>query len=145
MPTHYTYTEAARILGVSRRTISRRIQSGELPTVEVDGARRVVLDIPDGAQSVPDAPTGMPVPTPAQDAEIAALRAQLAAVESERDHLRATVDKLAGTVDRLTISLAQLSGAVVDQQVLAAGVDTSEDDTAPPEPVQRPWWAFWRA
>ncbi len=140
MPTHYTYTEAARILGVSRRTISRRIQSGELPTVEVDGARRVVLDIPDGAQPAPDAPTGTPGHVPAQEVGIAQLRARLEAVESERDHLRATVDKLAGTVDRLTISLAQLSGTVVEQRALGA----SEVNTAAPEPAQRPWWAFWR-
>ncbi len=39
MPTHYTYTEAARILGVSGRTISRRIplQSSDLPTVPEKG------------------------------------------------------------------------------------------------------------
>ncbi len=145
MPTHYTYTEAARILGVSRRTISRRIQSGELPTVEVDGARRVVLDIPDGAQPAPDAPTGTPGHVPAQEVDIAQLRARLEAVESERDHLRATVDKLAGTVDRLTISLAQLTGTVVEQRALDAGIDTPEVDTDPEKPVQRRWWAFWRA
>ncbi len=92
--------------------------------MEVDDARRVVLDIPEGAQPAPDAPAGTPDPTPAQDAEVTALRAQLAAVESERDHLRATVDKLAGTVDRLTLSLAQLTGTVVEQRALDTGIDT---------------------
>ena len=34
---HVTVSEAGRILGVSRRTIQRRISAGELPTVEVGG------------------------------------------------------------------------------------------------------------
>ncbi|MDP9351603.1 MAG: hypothetical protein M3P51_08705, partial [Chloroflexota bacterium] len=81
----------------------------------------VVLDIPvdsqPGVSSAESAAHGMPSPTE----DTAALRARLAAVEEERDHLRATVDKLAGTVDRLTISLAQLSGTVVEQRALEAG------------------------
>ncbi len=71
--------------------------------------------------------------------ELVAMRARLQAVEEERDHLRQTVDKLTGTVDRLTISLAQLSGTVVEQQALDTGQDTPE----PPRPVQRAWWRFW--
>jgi len=68
-----------------------------------------------------------------------AVCARLQAVEEERNHLRQTVDKLTGTVDKLTISLAQLSGTIVDQQALDSGQDTPE----PPRPVQRAWWRFW--
>jgi len=68
-----------------------------------------------------------------------AVCARLQAVEEERAHLRQTVDKLTGTVDRLTISLAQLSGTIVDQQAL----DTGQDPPEPPRPVQRRWWRFW--
>lgn len=35
------YDEAARRLGVSRRTVQRLVASGELPTVELGGACRV--------------------------------------------------------------------------------------------------------
>lgn len=37
-------TEAARRLGVSVRSIQRRIRAGELPSVRVGGSRRVRLD-----------------------------------------------------------------------------------------------------
>ncbi len=137
-------TEAARILGVSRRTVSRRIAAGQLPTVEVSGARRVVLDIPGGSEPGVPSNEGTHGTVPILEADNSVLRARLAAVEEERDHLRATVDKLAGTVDRLTISLAQLSGTVVEQRALEAGRDTAMEDTAPQKPLQRPWWAFWR-
>ncbi len=139
-------TEAARILGVSRRTVSRRIAAGELPTVEVNGARRVVLDIPGTSEPGVSPSEGTPSAPPMPTEDMAALRARLAAVEEERDHLRATVDKLAGTVDRLTISLAQLSGTVVEQRALeagTAGTDAHVEDTALQKPLQRPWWRFW--
>jgi excisionase family DNA binding protein len=96
---HVTASEAARILGVSRRTVTRRIADGTLRTVEVGNARRVVLEMPEDAQ--PGHGT-TPASADGQLAQIAHLRAQLEAVTSERDHLRSTVDKLAGTVDRLT-------------------------------------------
>ncbi len=129
---HVSIAEAARVLGVSRRTIDRRIATGKLKTVEQDGARLVVLE------DTPD--TATPETPPETDmSELVAMRARLQAVEEERDHLRQTVDKLTGTVDRLTISLAQLSGTIVEQQALDTGNERSE----PPRPAQRPWWRFW--
>ena len=35
--------EAARRLGLSKRVVERKVRSGELPSVKVGGARRVVL------------------------------------------------------------------------------------------------------
>jgi hypothetical protein len=117
---------------VSRRTIDRRIAAGKLRTVDQDGARLVVLeDTPDSATPETPSKTDM--------SELVAVRARLQAVEEERDHLRQTVDRLTGTVDRLTISLAQLSGTIVDQQALDTGQDTPETQ----RPVQRAWWRFW--
>lgn len=132
MSQNVSVSEAARVLGVSRRTVDRRIAAGKLRTVDQDGARLVVLeDTPDPATPETPPETDM--------SELVAVRARLQAVEEERDHLRQTVDKLTGTVDRLTISLAQLSGTIVDQQALDTGQDTPEA----PRPVQRPWWRFW--
>ncbi len=137
MPQYVSVSDAAHVLGVSRRTVDRRIRSGQLSVIVQDGQKLVVLEDKPGTPVMSETP-------PDTVSELATLRAQVEMLTSERDHLRQTVDKLSGTVDRLTISLAQLSGAVVDQQALVAGVDTPEGDTAPPESVQRPWWQFWR-
>jgi excisionase family DNA binding protein len=129
---YVSVSEAARVLGVSRRTVDRRIASGKLRTVDQDGTRLVVLeDTPVPAMSATPTETAM--------SELVAMRARLQAVEEERDHLRQTVDKLTGTVDRLTISMAQLSGTIVEQQALDTGQDTPDT----PRPAQRAWWRFW--
>ncbi len=132
MSQNVSVSEAARVLGVSRRTVDRRIAAGKLRTIDQDGARLVVLeDTP---------PPAAPKTLPETDmSELVSVRARLAAVEEERDHLRQTVDKLTGTVDRLTISLAQLSGTIVDQRAL----DTGQDTTDAPRTARRPWWRFW--
>jgi excisionase family DNA binding protein len=132
MSQYVSVSEAARVLGVSRRTVDRRIAAGKLRTVDQDGARLVVLE------DTPDPPASE-TPSKTDMSNFVAVCARLQAVEEERAHLRQTVDKLTGTVDRLTISLAQLSGTIVDQQALDTGQDTPE----PPRPAQRPWWRFW--
>ncbi len=133
MPQYVSVSDAARVLGVSRRTVDRRIRSGQLSVIVQDGQKLVVLEDKPGTPVMSETP-------PDTVSELATLRAQVEMLTSERDHLRQTVDKLSGTVDRLTISLAQLSGTVVEQRALPAG----EADTAAQEPVQRAWWAFWR-
>ncbi len=132
MSRNVSVSEAARVLGVSRRTVDRRIAAGKLRTIDQDGARLVVLE-----DTPPPAASKTPPET--DTSELVSVRARLAAVEEERDHLRQTVDKLTGTVDRLTISLAQLSGTVVEQRAL----DTGQDTTDAQRPLQRGWWRFW--
>lgn len=60
-----TISEAAQILGVTTRTVQRRIDSGEIKTIEVDGTRFVCLSTPDSAptDSAPVAQTA-PMQTP---------------------------------------------------------------------------------
>ncbi len=136
MPKNVTITEAARILGVSRRTVYRQIETGELHSIQVGNARRVVLD----TASI------NPTVTSDTDTENAQLRAQLAAVTAELEATRQDRDRwheharqLGTTVDRLAVTNAQLRGTVVDQQALGTGQDTP----GAPRPVQRPWWRFW--
>ncbi len=136
-------SDAARILGVSRRTVDRRIRAGQLSTIVRDGQKLVVLGNTSGAQPV-ETVSETPVETPPDTVtELVALRTELEAVKGERDHLRQHLDKLTGTVDRLTISLAQLSGTIVDHRALEAGTDTHAEVAASQRPVQRPWWRFW--
>lgn len=94
--------EAAQVLGVSRRTVERRVKAGTLATTFVEGRKLVIL-----SDELLDATTDDESdvrPTGAADAtvaELAALRAQLAAVTEERDFLRVTVSRLLDTQARL--------------------------------------------
>ncbi len=143
MPQTVTIADAARILGLHRRTVERRIKSGELTAVTTAGRRMVVLE---------DTPTSEPLPqssaTPPRHADGSAadnaalveeLRARVADLQEERDHWRQTAADLSRNLSEVTGTLYALREAL-GWQALTPG----EQDTAPPEPVQRPWWQFWR-
>ncbi len=151
---HVTVSEAGRILGVSRRTIQRRISAGELPTVEVGGARRVVLD---SASESPHAPSDTPSAHAQVDADVSHLKERVAALEVELGEVRQDRDRWYGhaqsqgaTIDRLTVTLAQLGDRVVEQRAISAPESPQEAGNAgetvqfPQAPTQTPWWAFWR-
>ncbi len=115
-------SEAARVMGVSRRTIQRRIQAGQLATVDAGGVRYVVLD--DTEVSAPP-----PAARVATGEEVAALRAELAAVTSERDYLR----------QQLTGALGVLHAHGVTRMIDAP----SQPERTAQKPLQRAWWRFW--
>ncbi len=150
---HVTVSEAGRILGVSRRTIQRRISAGELPTIEVSGVRRVVLD---SASDNAYAPSDMPSAHAQIDADVSYLRERIAALEAELGEVRQDRDRWYGhaqsqgaTIDRLTVTLAQLGDRVVEQRVLSApespqdAGNAGETVQSPQVPTPRPWWRFW--
>ena len=112
--------EAARRLGVSVRTVQRRIAAGELDaeTVVTPRGQRVVVTLPTEIREPADTVT-----TP--DSDVSAL---LAEVRAERDWLRGRVETLETTVRGLTIALSQA------QQIAQLGPvgDTAPDsDTTP--------------
>ncbi len=150
-----TIEEAATRLGVSARTVYRRIAAGDLRTVEEAGRQWVLLE--DNA-----APVGLPgaerIRYAADRAMIDKLSdddrqvsdtvsvdvlAMIAALEAERDHLRRANDKLTDTVSKLadnvselnrtlqgqTIRLAQLEGRVIDTR--AAATPREQPQTPP--------------
>lgn len=148
MPT-VSQSEAARRLGVSRRTIKRRIEAGELPTP--DGVH-VVLPDPDapipahehaqadahrvptsdygagaGFPSAEDLHTGQNFPTRERDD----LAARLECAESRIDRLLGIVDEQNRTIQAQTIRLAQLEGRMIDTRA-------AEPPVQPPEPVIEP-------
>ncbi len=150
---HVTVSEAGRILGVSRRTIQRRIRAGELSTVEVGGVRRVILD---SASESPHAPGDTPSAHAQIDADMSHLQERIVALEAELGEVRQDRDRWYGhaqsqgaTIDRLTVTLAQLGDRVVEQRALAAPESAQERDDAgetvqsPQAPIPRPWWRFW--
>ncbi len=126
MPQTVTIADAARILGLHRRTVERRISSGELTAVTTAGRRMVVLE---------DTPTSEPLPqssaTPPRHADGSAadnaalveeLRARVADLQEERDHWRQTAADLSRNLSEVTGTLYALrgAGAQVETRTLAA-------------------------
>jgi excisionase family DNA binding protein len=120
-----TVTEAARLLGVSRRTIQRRVKAGELPTADVAGRRYVVLSDTELSGEL----SPLPMRHDATRDEVGILRTQLDAVTNERDYLR----------QQLTQTVGALYALGEHKAISAPPEDTPE----PPRPAQRAWWRFW--
>ena len=123
MARQVSVTEAARLLGVSRRTIERRVKDGTL-TVTRDGRRRLVA-LPEGASTVTEDGTDTTEARLSQtlaqcaelSAECAVLRQRVADVTTDRDYLRSA---------------------------LAAAL-TLQQKALPERTEQRAaWWQFWR-
>ncbi len=115
-----TIGEAAKVLGVTRRTIERRIQRGDIVASRINGKRYVYISETDtNAATVSHVTT---VTSSDRDAEIDTLRAELDAIRQERDYLRQHLSQLTAALYRLG-----------DKKALIA-----------PRVEPRPWWAFWR-
>ncbi len=129
MPT-VNQSEAARLLGVSRRTVKRRIEAGELPSP--DGVHVV---LPDPATPTPAHghahPDAHHAPTSEQSPNVGSfprawktgeesapfsddLAARLERAESRIDRLLETVHEQNRTIQAQTIRLAQLEGRMLD-------------------------------
>ncbi len=152
MPEHHvTVSDAARILGVSRRTIQRRVKAGEMRMVEVGGVHRVVLD-----ETSDIAPISATAPSDS-DAQLSQLHAHVAALEAELGGVRAELDttrqdrdrwhehaeRQGATIDRLTVTLAQLGETIVEQRALASGAVEAEPGEDATRDTPRRWWRFW--
>ncbi len=105
-----TYEEAAQRLGVSVRTVQRRVRGGQLATVSDNGRQYVVLpamsDQSDNVSPARQSSSGESsqrrenvVPErQADDPRIAALEARVAELEADRDMWRTMSAKLSDTV-----------------------------------------------
>ncbi len=94
-----TINEAAKALGVTRRTIERRIQKGDIVASCVNGKRYVHISDIDTT-----APT-LTYDTSATDhdtlSQLVVTRAELETIRQERDYLRQHVSQLTATLYRL--------------------------------------------
>lgn len=57
-PISLSVTEAAKFIGVSRRTVCREIKEGKLPAVRIAGRRRVLVRIDDLKAYLDNQPKG---------------------------------------------------------------------------------------
>ena len=116
--TRVTKIEAARFLGVSERTVNRKIASGELETErETTGRRRVMVLIDPDLQT--DAPEQGDVE------ELVVLRERCAGLEDLVEHLHEQLNFERGRYSELYN-------------------DIKTGQLALPAPKRdRPWWRFW--
>ena len=144
-----TPAEAAALLGISERTVQRRLKQGALQGYKLDTGRgevwRVVLgDMTVKATKPPDV---MAVTTPGVDvttpdiaefahAVIDELRQEY---RDELEHLRRENQQLAG---QLGFTQAKLQEAERTVALLMAPKDEPAPEPAA-EPERRPWWKRW--
>jgi excisionase family DNA binding protein len=118
-----TINEAARELGVTRRTIERRIQKGDIVASYVNGKRYV--HISDNGATPLTVTHDSRTTDSDTTTQIATLRTELETIRQERDYLRQHVSQLTATLYRLG-----------DQKAI--------DILQGPELRPPQWWAFWR-
>ena len=141
-----TAVEAARLLGVSERTVRRRIAAGTLPSVKVGTSRLVpvtALTLSPGNDSAdtPDATVRHDVMVPA------------AATTTDAAPLVELVERQAREIARLSADLAVANERL---RVLGAGDEARQDGlrtrqngpqrAEPPasaSDASAPWWRFW--
>ncbi len=121
-------SEASRRLGVSRKTIHRRIDAGELAAVDTPEGRRVLLPRQPGTQA--HAPEAHPAHVPAHSERTpdADLLARLERAEARVDQLLALVSEQNRTIQGQVIRLAQLEGRMI----------AAETPPERPNPVHEP-------
>jgi excisionase family DNA binding protein len=111
-----TINEAARELGVTRRTIERRIQKGDIVASYVNGKRYV--HISDNDATVPTVTHDSRTTDSDTATETTILRAELNTIRQERDYLRQHVSQLTATLYRLHEPQEQLPTPKHKQQPL---------------------------
>ncbi len=148
MSDRLTIEEAATRLGVSARTVYRRIAAGDLRTVEEAGRQWVIVD---ATQAPPETP-GMQRLQHAADRAMfdklsdsdrhltdnlsQDLRATIERLEAERDHLRRANDKLTDTVSKLADNVSELNRTLQGQTIRLAQLEGRV--LAPETPREQP-------
>jgi len=143
-----TIEEAATRLGVSARTVYRRIAAGDLRTVEEAGRQWVLLEDNAGPVGLPGMERMQYVADRAmfdklsdndrQVADTVSLdpRAMITALEAERDHLRRANDKLTDTVSKLADNVSELNRTLQGQTIRLAQLEGRV--LAPETPREQP-------
>ncbi len=149
MSDRLSYEETATRLGVSVRTVYRRVRAGELPTVTVDGRRWVVMTN-DMAPRTPRPLIDTTADTDRQVADpLSLLQTRIAELETDRDRWRDIADELSDTVAELNRTVqGQIVIIAQSEGRLKAPITAQEQQALTPpvealEPQHRPWWRFW--
>ncbi len=153
-----TYEEAAQRLGVSVRTVQRRVRDGQLTTMADNGRQLVVLPgspTEDRSQAPHNTdhdrdhdPTYEDDVARLMDSRMQDLEARVADLEADRDHWRTMADKLSDTVasQQQMIQGQFLERVRTDGRMLehaVRGAETAQDMPAPAHttvtPPRRSW------
>ncbi len=126
-------SEAARRLGVSRKTVYRRIDAGELEAMDTPDGKRVLVPPHVERDNLSDFTQHMHTPT--HTAHVRAqlgrtpleeeLRDRLERAESRIDTLLITVSEQNRTIQAQAIRLAQLEGRMIDADTMSLRKDNS--------------------
>ena len=140
--TTVSLVEAAERLGVSERTVLRRIQKGMLPAYKIETphgqAWRITLDsTPDSASPAAPAPPAK-VSVRGDTHETQALLKLLEDERRERGALVQRNEQLAGQVGFLQAKMQDQ-----DRQIALLMAPKDEPEPEPAQPERRPWWKRW--
>ncbi len=124
-----TYEEAARILGVSVRTVQRRVRGGQLQAETDNGRQWIMLDGPEVQERTP-----LQFPDTVSDTcrsvsdTVSALlegelRATIARLEDDRDKWRTMAVNLSDNVSRLTDNVSELNRTLQGQTIRLAQLE----------------------
>jgi hypothetical protein len=118
---HLTINQASRELGVTRRTIERRVQKGDIVASYVNGKRYVHIS-DNGATPPTETHDGRTTDSDTAT-QIATLRTEIDTIRQERDYLRQHVSQVTPTLHRLG-----------DQKAI---------EQPHGQKIERPWWQIW--
>lgn len=128
-------TEAAALLGVSTKTIERRIKSKALTARRVSGRWLVSVEVSDNETDSLDTPPPAPTLPAVVDPRLDALLALPEQVAALREEVRGLSEKGQIVVaDRLDSVLSYLQEQASELAALRAEL----------ERVRRPWWKRWK-
>ena len=153
--TGLSLTDAAAQLGISERTVLRRIKDGTVDGRKVGEGRggvwRIYLSVSDSQPApVSDSPTNAPgtlSDSPTDEPGNASASVSDSQTQPAQDMIRMVelVDKLQAQNQQLAGQLGYLQRQVQEQQeTIQKLLPAPKDEPEPPaEPERRPWWKRW--
>ncbi len=137
-----TYEEAARILGVSVRTVQRRVRGGQLQAETDNGRQWIMLDGPEVQERTPlqfpdtvsdtDRHVSDNLSSPLEEE----LRATIARLEADKEDWRTMAATLSDTVSQLTDNVSELNRTLQGQTIRLAQLEGRV--LAPETPQEQP-------
>ncbi len=137
-----TYEEAAQLLGVSVRTVQRRVRGGQLQAETDNGRQWIMLDGPEAQERTP-----LQFPDTVSDTDRhvsdnlsplieGELRDTIARLEADKEAWRTMADNLSDTVARLTDNVSELNRTLQGQTIRLAQLEGRV--LAPETPREQP-------
>ncbi len=130
--------EAAAVLGLSEKTIRRRIKAGTLQADRAVTPQGHVWLVHVNGVATP--PSGQPVQVSAEDRQTAMLELTRSVANELTRSMSIRIEELVRENERLRLQLQLALEAPKPEPV---AVEPTAVVEATPEPAARPWWRFW--